>query len=186
MVAPVARLLPWRSSLSGARGYLNICARAAADPRALEVFKRDPVYTAILEHVTCEQGARYLELALESVPELERRLDDFRRNDEIGSPRVCEYGVHGTFSPTTLRYVKVLADLLRLFGPLDGMRVIEIGAGYGGQRFVVSRVADVASYALVDLGPCLSSSAPTFGSSASTRPTSPRTTSRPTATTTWS
>jgi putative sugar O-methyltransferase len=51
--------------------------------------------------------------------------------------------------------VKVVGDLIRLFGPLDGMRIIEIGAGYGGQCLAVSTVASPASYVQVDLDPCL-------------------------------
>jgi hypothetical protein len=132
-----------------------VCERAAHDPVRFADFKRDPDYVRILEHVTCELGARYLECALAIQPSLRERLPEFGRNDELGSPRLCDYGTHGPFSPTTLRYVKVLADLARLFGPLDGMRVVEIGAGYGGQCFVVSTVSEPASYVLVDLEPCL-------------------------------
>jgi putative sugar O-methyltransferase len=121
----------------------------------MAVFKRDPDYTWVLEHVSCDRGREYLQIALARRPELEDSLDAFRRNDEIGSPAVCDYGAHGRFSPTTVRYVKVLADLVGLFGSLDGMRIIEIGAGYGGQCFVVSTASAPASYTLVDLEPCL-------------------------------
>jgi hypothetical protein len=77
----------------------------------------------VLEHVDCEQGREYLELALARRPSLPGELDVFRRNDEIGSPTVCDYGVHGAFSPTTLRYVKALADLVGFFGQLDEARL---------------------------------------------------------------
>src|SRR5207247_1982417 len=49
----------------------------------------------------------------------------------------------------------VLSDLLDLFGSLDGIRIVEIGGGYGGQCAVVSAVATPASYTLVDLDPVL-------------------------------
>lgn len=146
---------PRRTSATDSAAYLAACERAARDPNALAAFKQDPDYTWVLEHVGCEHGREYLDLALARRPQLADMLDAFRRNDEIGSPAVCEYGTHGTFSPTTLRYVKVLADLLSFFGPLDGMRVIEIGGGYGGQCFVVSTGSRPASYTLVDLEPCL-------------------------------
>jgi putative sugar O-methyltransferase len=151
----LANLRPGRTSATDESGYLAVCRRAARDPEALAVFKRDPDYTRVLEHVTCQFGGDYLRLVLAQQPQLGERLDDFRRNDEIGSPAVCDYGAHGQFSPTTLRYVKVLADLVGLFGSLDGMRIIEIGAGYGGQCFVVSTGSAPASYTLVDLEPCL-------------------------------
>src|SRR5262245_45884340 len=155
MFGQLADLFSTRTSVSDSDEYRAVCASAALDRAAFAVFKRDHAYNVVLEHVSCEQGARYLELALAAEPRLLARLEDFRRNDRHGSPRVCAYGAYGAFSPTTLRYVKVLADLLRLFGPLDGMRVLEIGGGYGGQRFVVSVVAETASYTLVDLEPCL-------------------------------
>lgn len=144
-----------RTSISDEDAYLFVCERAAHDPERFADFKRDPAYVQILEHVTCEQGAHYLERALAVAPWLGDRLPELRRNDELGSPRVCDFGPHGPFSPTTLRYVKVLADLVGLFGPPDGMRVVEIGAGYGGQCFVVSTVSTPSSYVLVDLEPCL-------------------------------
>jgi putative sugar O-methyltransferase len=144
-----------RSSLSDEDAYLEVCAGAARDPRRLRVFKSDPHYVRIVEHVTCEQGAAYLQRAIADQPWLAERLPDFRRNDDLGSPRRCDYGEHGLISPTTLRYVKVLADLAGLFGSLEGMRIVEIGAGYGGQCVVISRVATPASYVLVDLEQCL-------------------------------
>ena len=88
---------------------------------------------------------------MERAPELAELLDAFRDNDVLGSPQRANYGPHGEFSPTTLRYVKVLADLRMLFGPLDGFDIIEIGGGFGGQALVCSRSAQLSSYTLVDL-----------------------------------
>src|SRR5205807_1900385 len=87
-------------------------------------------------------------------PDLQASFERFRENDRLGSPQVCEYGQHGTFSPTTLRYINVLSDLRRLFGDLDGLRVLEIGGGYGGQCFVTSVLFKPRSWTIVDLGPC--------------------------------
>jgi len=144
-----------RTSVTDEAAYLGICARAATDPAVFARFKREPAYTAVLEHATCEQGAEYLDIALAQTPELADRLHLLRRNDALGSPNVCEYSRHGTFSPTTLRYAKVASDLFQLFGSLDGLRIIEIGAGYGGQAFVLHSLARPASYSIVDLEPCL-------------------------------
>ena len=118
-------------------------------------FKSQPAYTAILEHVNCELGAEYLRVALDQTPEMEDHLARFRRNDQHGSPNVCDYGRHGVFSPTTLRYAKVLSDLQSLFGPLGRLRIVEVGVGYGGQCFVVHVGSGFRSYTLVDLPPVL-------------------------------
>jgi putative sugar O-methyltransferase len=105
----------------------------------------------VLEHVTPAQGAEYLDLALRRSPELASLLSRVAGNDSVGAPVRAEYGEHGAFSPTTLRYFKVLADLVSLFGPLDGFEIAEIGGGYGGQAFVCAQAAPGASFTLVDL-----------------------------------
>jgi putative sugar O-methyltransferase len=86
-------------------------------------------------------------------------LDEFlevaRANDRLGSPATFDYPGVGSIAPTTLRYLKVLSDLERLFGDLTGMRVVEIGVGYGGQCSLVVQRWRLSSYVLVDLEPPL-------------------------------
>jgi putative sugar O-methyltransferase len=106
----------------------------------------------VLEHVNPELGRRYLE-------EIARRSGfhpdwkEFRRNDERGGARLVEYDGAGSISPSTVRYVKVLADLQTHFGDLDGLSMCEIGVGYGGQCRIVHAGAAPAEYWLVDLEP---------------------------------
>jgi hypothetical protein len=140
-----------RTSVTDHAGYTEFCAAAATRPEVFATFKRAPVYREVLEHVTCEQGEAYLARVRDQSPELVALFDRLRENDRLGSPVTCDYGEHGRFSPTTLRYVKVLSDLLLLFGRPDGWTIAEIGCGYGGQCFVVSAATEPASYALVDL-----------------------------------
>ena len=144
-----------RTSASDQKLYTELCARAAQDPATFASFKAHPDYTEVLEHVTCSQGQEYLRIALQQTPALEAHLSRFRKNDTVGSPGTCDYGGHGTFSPTTLRYIKVLSDLITMFGPLDGLNIIEIGGGYGGQCFITASMFRLASYTIVDLAPCL-------------------------------
>jgi hypothetical protein len=110
---------------------------------------------SVVENLTEDDGRAYLLALLEQTPELAARFDAFRANDRIGAPATCDFGEHGRFSPTTVRYAKVLSDLLTAFGSLDGLRIVEIGGGYGGQCCVVSAAARPASYTLVDLDPVL-------------------------------
>jgi hypothetical protein len=144
-----------RTSVTDDGAYTRLCDRAARDPAVFASFKRHPDYSPVLEHVTCNQGAEYLGLALEQRACFAPLLDRFRDNDRLGAPQACDYGEHGVFSPTTLRYVKVLSDLVTLFGSLDGLRMIEIGCGYGGQCFTTHVAFQHRSYVLVDLDPCL-------------------------------
>ena len=89
------------------------------------------------------------------MPALAQSMERFRANDLVGGPLLYSFEGLGLFSPTTLRYVKVLGDLQRLFGPLDGMRVHEIGVGYGGQCRVIQAAEVLRSYTLIDLQPAL-------------------------------
>jgi putative sugar O-methyltransferase len=148
-------LLGLSSSLSEVRAFPTHAAAAAEDATRFATFKQDPEFRVVIENLTCDHGRRYLETALDQTPSLVRHLELFRDNDRVGSPRTCSYGDHGSFSPTTLRYVKVLSDLTRLFGSLEGARIVEIGGGYGGQCHIILAVAKPASYTLVDLQPVL-------------------------------
>jgi putative sugar O-methyltransferase len=143
------------TSIADQTDYPEFCRRAARDDSVLATFKRQEIYRAILEHVTPQDGQRYLDQMIENRPDFVAKLDFFRENDRIGAPYTHDYGAHGEFSPTTLRYAKVLSDLVNLFGPLDDLRIVEIGGGYGGQCLTTSKVSQPASYTLIDLDPVL-------------------------------
>jgi len=149
------RLWKRPTSISDETAYPDFCARAAARDDVFARFRSEPVYTFVLAHVGPDLGAQYLERALRQTPELGERFDRFRTSDLHGGPLTHPFPPYGELSPTTLRYVKVLSDLIQLFGPLTDMRVIEIGGGYGGQCKIVQDVYRVRDYVIVDLAPCL-------------------------------
>lgn len=131
--------------------YENACVAAANDDNAFRVFRREHIFYDMYEHVTYEQGLVYLEL-IRQRPSVYARLSSFVLNDKIGSPKLYQYDELGyRVAPTTLRYVKVLADLMTLFGSLDDMNIVEIGGGYGGQCRVLYDMFNIKSYTLVDL-----------------------------------
>ena len=109
-----------QTSISDNDRYPMYCYFASKNDAEFQNFKRNPVYTAILEHVTPEQGRDYLELILSNA---EFRLSErdwkyILRNDSIGNPLTAQYtfgGMQITCSPSTLRYVKVLSDIAKLF-----------------------------------------------------------------------
>ena len=142
------------TSLSNNQAYPQVCLDAVMDYRLFNEFRRNKVYNEILEHVTEEQGYDYCDL-IKRDAELWASIDAFKPNDDLGNPRVYDYPEIGTISPTTLRYVKVLADLKRIFGSLDGMRICEIGVGYGGQCRVINEFFKPSEYCLVDIKPAL-------------------------------
>ena len=84
----------------------------------------------------------------------EEEWNFFLRSDLIGNPFIGEY-TFGDWkiigSPSTLRYVKVLIDIVSLFDVDKFKTVTEIGVGYGGQCRVLMNALPISRYNLVDL-----------------------------------
>ena len=118
-------------------------------------FRRNEVYQQILEHLSKELGNSYLEEIIKNNITLLDNIDQFKKNDECGNPELFEYEKIGNISSTTLRYIKVLSDLLKLFNQLDGMNICEIGVGYGGQCRIINSITSPSGYTLVDIKPAL-------------------------------
>ena len=128
--------------------YPGVCELAASSTEAFNEFKQSPVYQTILEHVTFEDGQKYLNIIKDN-PLFTKNIDRFRVNDKLGSPNTFIYNEFGNFSPTTLRYINVLKDLSQL--NLDNQHIVEIGAGYGGMYTVLRQVYKPQKYTFVDL-----------------------------------
>jgi phospholipid N-methyltransferase len=139
--------------------YVRFVERAVKDYKVFSKFKTHPHYRAILEHVSKEQGEEYLDIIRRESPELIARFQCFKINDSVGAPITFDYAGIGSVSPTTLRYVKVAADLWKLFGDLSGMKIVEVGVGYGGQLLVLDQIFKLRQYHLFDLSPVLELSA---------------------------
>jgi putative sugar O-methyltransferase len=132
--------------------YADQVRRAVEDEELFDMFRRLLSIRTTIEPVTAAQGAEYRAIVLEQTPALLERLDKFKTSDTAGRP-VTEPYPEGQMSPTTWRYIKVLSDLQLLFGSLDGLHIVEIGVGYGGQCKIINDVYDVARYTLYDLEP---------------------------------
>lgn len=140
-----------RTSISDTESYVKVCRDAVSDEVVFSTFKSIVAYTHVLEHVSYELGVQYLDWILEHMPGAVRYFDLFRTNDAIGSPKTYSYGEYGTFSPTTLRYIKVLAEMVGLFDNLEGMKIIEIGCGYGGQAKIIQDAFSISRHDIIDL-----------------------------------
>jgi hypothetical protein len=151
-VLPAPR--PPSTGLSDNQVYPQVCLEAGNDYRLFNNFRRNPVYIRMLEHVSQEQGREYLDI-ISKDPDILSAINNFKRNDEYGNPIMYEYSGIGTIAPTTLRYIKVLADLKIHFHTLNDLRICEIGVGYGGQCRIVNAYYRPSMYCLVDLQPAL-------------------------------
>ncbi len=139
------------SSVTDINWYTDFCKSAAEDDILFANFKRSPLYTVVLEHVTYNFGKQYLELIKKNYPLLLLNAEQFRTNDLIGNPFVFRFGKYGIFSPTTLRYMKIAGDIGLMDIELKEAKIIEIGAGYGGQCKVLSDFTGFKEYTIVDL-----------------------------------
>jgi hypothetical protein len=144
------------TSLSDNQKYPDFCLKASNDMLAFANFRQSAIYRTVLEHVDPKTGQLYLNEILELYPELLKDIDKITENDLYGNPSKVNFGGKtGEISPTTLRYTKVLADLLNMFQSLDGLNIAEIGVGYGGQCRIINSVCKPKEYTLVDIKPAL-------------------------------
>jgi len=151
----------WRASEDHASEYHEACKKATEDNWVFQRFKSLRGYRNIIEHDAYSKGTKYFKVALNNDPGIVDRFEKFKINDKIGDSYCSEYGFSnhptrgkasmGLFSPTTIRYVKVMTDLEKRFGSLDGMRIVEIGGGYGGQCVILAQEYNFAEYTNIDL-----------------------------------
>jgi hypothetical protein len=132
--------------------YLNVCKQAIENDEIFQNFRRNPNYTGILEHVNHELGVGYIAEIRKQSPELIQYLNRFATSDKVGSPNI-EYFEEIDFelAPSDLRYIKVLGDLIRFFGDLDELDIVEIGGGYGGQCKIIYDLYRPKSYTIIDV-----------------------------------
>ena len=144
----------WTYAETVEEAYKEACRKAVANPEYFRTFKRQAAYRSVLEHVDFDLGIKYLNIIRAKYPHLLIDFEQFRENDDVGSPITHPFNINGKtiqVSPTTIRYVKVLGDLEANFDLDKVTQIIEIGGGYGGQAFVLNRVYPHIRYRIYDL-----------------------------------
>lgn len=146
------------TSLSDNLRYPNFCLKASNNLKIFSTFRRNHIYWSILEHVNYEQGLEYIQ-EINNIDKnflsISHNLEEIRKNDLWGNPKIYSYHNLGSFSQTTLRYAKVYCELIKLFSCLNGFKICEIGIGYGGQCRIITAFTSPTEYTLVDLKPVL-------------------------------
>lgn len=145
------------TSISDNQVYPDFCAKASLNSKAFKSFRREYIYNRILEHATETDGKLYIKKIERNTTNLlsEDNIINFKKNDLWGNPRVYNYEKIGLISPSTLRYINVLEDLIRLKKTIDGSKICEIGVGYGGQCRIINAIFKPKKYTLIDLKPVL-------------------------------
>lgn len=146
-----------KTSISDDNSYPVVCYMASRSGHFFKKFRRNPIYNDVLEHVSQRQGQEYLAAILKNTGLKFTDSDwaNFRKNDLYGDPVMFPYDLNGQktdMSPTTLRYVKVLQDIVTMFDARRFRSVAEIGIGYAGQcRLLTGYLDNIKSYSLFDL-----------------------------------
>ncbi len=131
--------------------YPIFCANAANNDSIFAYFRTNQIYQQILEHVDGIMGQQYLDTILQTKLFNEAHFRKFQQNDWYGGASIRYYKEIGYICPSTLRYIKVLADLIQQFGDLNNKDICEIGVGYGGQARIIMAFFNVKSYTFIDL-----------------------------------
>jgi len=139
------------TSASDNNSYNNVIELILKDDNSFQNFKQLPDYNIVLEHVSNSLGQDYLNVIKRDNPFLLGSVNEFKVNDIYGNPMTFKYDEIDMISPSTLRYIKVLSDLIKMKIDLTDKNIIEIGGGYGGQCLILSKYFKFKSYTIVDL-----------------------------------
>ncbi len=150
----------------------NVALNAVTNDNVFHQFKRNPMFTTILEHVNYNQGIQYIDyikyLCNSYNIDFEKLWwNKYIENDILGNPITYNYkeqliniiGLNTyNISPTTLRYICFglqLFNVINSTGKKD-ISIIEIGGGYGGQCKILFDIClqfniNIQKYTIIDL-----------------------------------
>ena len=146
-----------RTSVTDVDGYREFCYMASRHDEIFKNFKSNPICRWAIEYASGQQGRDYF-LKILSNADFKISFEQFKNfllNDAVGGPvldntyQVSDLKI--TCSPTTLRYIKVLSDIVTYFDIDKIKSVSEIGVGYGGQCRILKCLLDIKIYNLIDL-----------------------------------
>ena len=134
-----------------------LCYSAARLPQVFENFRSNRLYLDVVEGVSPELGAQYLDMIFNgySFQIRDEMWPILLKSDSVGNPPLYDYQtteggiIH--CSAATLRYIKVFFDIISLFDIDKIHTVAEIGIGYGGQCRVAMNILPTLRYKLIDL-----------------------------------
>lgn len=149
-----------KTSSSDNKSYPEFCELAARNDGVFRSFRSNQIYKTVVETVREEDGINYFQIACSRTAIVKQNVKYFMNSDKVGNPDLIgvKTGLLSRkykISPTTARYIKNLSDLIFLFGNLSGLKIAEIGGGYGGLCKIINDLFDFESYTLFDLPQCL-------------------------------
>ena len=131
--------------------YLQKCLESSQLIHRFLTFRSDSDFCRIITPGKKEDGDKILERISDSKYKIIDYLDSFRKNDKLGYPMVYKYEKYGYFSPSTLRYVNTLYELLEHFGEMKNWNILEFGGGYGGLCHILSYFIKWKKYTFIEI-----------------------------------
>jgi hypothetical protein len=129
--------------------YLEICEKAVVDPECFQNFRSLSKYNPILE---CEFANDFAEYLLKNASEKTiNQIPILAKLEQIGNPITVDTPAFGKFSGTTLRYIVIADQIKKLFKLPRNSKIVEIGAGFGGQCYILSKIQPFSKYYIYDL-----------------------------------
>ncbi|MCP5492337.1 MAG: putative sugar O-methyltransferase [Chlamydiales bacterium] len=145
----IANQPPQKSITGNSSGYRKVCQEAALDDAVFEKFRSIPSYFHAVE---CgQQGELADYLKKHATKKTLSLIPKFRKLDSYGQPSRYPLPRFGAFSGTALKYVLVADHIHRLFKLPENYSVAEIGAGFGGQAYMLSVLSPFSKYYIYDL-----------------------------------
>lgn len=132
-------------------GYKASCLKACEDNNFFNNFRRSDPYFSNLGEPNNFISQSCFEYISSKSPVLLENFSLFSPLDCLGNPYLFKLHPNITCSGATIRYVGILADLIEHFESLDNKEVVEIGGGFGGQCYVLSKWFNIKSYTIIDL-----------------------------------
>ncbi|MES2122085.1 MAG: putative sugar O-methyltransferase [Chlamydiota bacterium] len=129
--------------------YRSMCGKAATDPTYFKNFRNITEYSHALEIQNGAPFANYL--LTQGSPDVMAKLKKFKLLEHVGNPALIYYPFIGNFSATTLRYIAIADEISKRFELPENAKIVEVGAGFGGQCFILSQLFPFEKYYIYDL-----------------------------------
>ena len=138
-----------KSTTGNSTPYREVCRNAAQDDTTFQNFRSIEAYFNAVE---CGQGGEFANyIRSYATSKTLSLIPQFRKLDLYGNPVRNMIPEYGQFSGTTLRYVLFADYISKLFDLPEDYKVVEIGAGFGGQAYVLFQLLPFSQYYIYDL-----------------------------------
>lgn len=148
------QMCDWEVAEKTSVEFCKECTTASENPEQFKKFRQLPTICSVTENKSDKLAYAAWSALKMACPSLLEKAETIALNDSLGSPtfiHLDEIRPNNSLSAATVCFASDYAALLWFFGSLDGMRIAEIGGGYGGLASIINRLSNVAEYTIYDL-----------------------------------